>query len=513
MKLRKFIESRFLIDEPKTGKLVPFIFRTIQNKYYDELVRDYDIENKGLNGCIRDVIVKARRQGFSSLILALFAADDILSENPTETTVISYKDDATQVFRKRYRNFILSWYAIKAGNGVVAIQGNPSILESYSKQVFSKDEDGNYELAHNRAHFYCGTASAKVGGRGGVLHKLLFSEAAYYPDREQMKAREIVEGTMRQVDIGAGWVFVESTGKFGTYFEKMWEAAVSKTSRFIARFFSWRDYYSEEDYKLIASEFVDKRILKQEYPETPEEAFIAGGNNFFDIEKLKKLKTREPKEKVGDWSYYAEYAPGHRYALGCDVSEGVGRHNSTIAIWDYDAKITVGDVTVHRPETVATYANNKIAPDMFAYEIKNGGTKYGNCLAAVERNNHGFATLSKLKEIYYNIYKEPLTDRLGWHTNMSSKPKMLHEFNQAVNEELINLPEEQLIREMKSFPSQDLNTINRDEDEDETHWDRVIAVAIGWQMRSLAVASAINTITDDARVEGEFDKHALFNSF
>ena len=32
-----------MIDEPKSGQLVPFKFRPVQQKYYDELIRDYDI--------------------------------------------------------------------------------------------------------------------------------------------------------------------------------------------------------------------------------------------------------------------------------------------------------------------------------------------------------------------------------------------------------------------------------------------------------------------------------------
>jgi hypothetical protein len=54
---------------------------------------------------------------------------------------------------------------------------------------------------------------------------------------------------------------------------------------------------------------------------------------------------------------------------------------------------------------------------------------------APERNNQGHATLTKLKEIYppHLIWKEIKTDKetnqqtekLGWHTNLATKPKML----------------------------------------------------------------------------------------
>ena len=504
MRYRDFIQTKFLVDEPKTGKLVPFIFRDVQNKYYDQLVRDYDIERKGLSVPIRELDLKARRQGFSSFILALFASDDILSENATETSVISYKDDATAVFRKKYRISVLSCMAIESGYSVEDIQHNPNILESLAKQYFSKDEEGDYELRHNKAHFYCGTASAKVGGRGGVLHKLHFSELAFYPDKEAITAREIVEATLRQVDIEAGWVFGETTGKFGTYFQKMWEEAKAGKSRFKPRFFSWKELYTPEQIALIKSEFVDEQSFKREYPETEEDAFLSGSDSFFKVDKIKRLIAREGV-KLGDWIFYSDYKPGHRYALGADVSEGVGRHNSTIKIIDFDAKIQVGNISVTRPEVVATYCSNTIAPDLFAYEIMSGATKYGNCIAGVERNNHGFTTLSKLKEIYFNIYQDEM-EKLGWHTNMSSKPKMLHELNQAINEELLNDPDVATHWELISYPAPALNKTRVDEETDLGHWDRVIALAICWQMRGLAQPSMIYSIKDDDLPDKAFNR-------
>ena len=64
---RQFIEKRLSIVD-KTGNLVDFVPNAIQNKYLDL-------------GTGKDVILKARQQGFSSLILGVFTADFILREN------------------------------------------------------------------------------------------------------------------------------------------------------------------------------------------------------------------------------------------------------------------------------------------------------------------------------------------------------------------------------------------------------------------------------------------------
>lgn len=513
MQYKRFVEDYFLIDEPKSGQLVPFKFRPVQEKYYQELVRDYDIENKGLTQPVREIILKARREGFSSLTLALFAADDLMSDNPTETLVISYRDDATQVFRKRYRTFLLSYGAKKLRYSVEQIQVNPIILDQIAKQMLSLDA-GEIELKYNKAHFYCGTASARVGGRGGVVQKLLFSEAAFYPDKKELRAKEIIEGTMRQVDISSGWIFTESTANGDmNHYAKMWKEAVGQNSRFKPRFFSWREFYTPEQFEIIKSEFTDKRMIPQEYPATPEEAFLSSGDRFFDPTISVNLKTEEPIQKLDKWKYYRDFEPGHRYAGAGDVAEGVGKHNSTVIVLDFDALVDAGGRKIQKAKVVAIYANNQIKPDILAYEFKNSGNRYGNCIMAPERNNHGWATITTLKGIYFNIYQDE-KEQLGWHTNLATKPKMMVDLRTAVNQDLIDVSDEALKQEIISYNSGDLNTANVDE-EDETvgHFDRVIALAIAWQLRSLAMPTMVGKLEDEEKQQVvSFDKYAPFDN-
>lgn len=281
MKYRKFIEDWFLIDMAQTGELVPFKFNKVQVKYYDELCRDYDIENNGISTPVRENILKARREGFSSLVLALFAADDIYQPNPTETSVLSYKDDATAIFRKRYRTFILSYFIRwKLKKQIVHIKNQPGLLDEAAEKFLSVDAT-DIELKHNRAHFYCGTASARVGGRGGVLQKLLFSEIAYYPDSEKQPAKEVIEGTMRQVDVEGGWVFAESTenGR-GTYQYKMWQNSKAGLSRFKNRFYGAGEFYTPEELAKIKLEFVDMDMFRREYPMTEQDLFASSISSF-----------------------------------------------------------------------------------------------------------------------------------------------------------------------------------------------------------------------------------------
>ena len=130
---------------------------------------------------------------------------------------------------------------------------------------------------------------------------------------------------------------------------------------------------------------------------------------------------------------------------------------------------------------------------------------------APERNNHGFATLTVLKNEYYNIYKDE-HDKLGWQTTLASKPKMMHDLRSAIHEDLIDISDEALKREIVSMPSSDLNTANVDE-EDETmgHYDRIIGLAIAWQMRALAMPTQTYEMKDDEAPD-QFDKFEMFDN-
>lgn len=316
MKYRKFIEENFLIDKAMTGRLVPFVFNPVQEKYYEDLIKEYDIERKGINIPIREDILKARREGFSSFILGMFAADDIMNENPTETDVLSYKDDATSIFRKRYRTYVLSFFAKQAGITQEQIIDNINVLEEIAPHVLSIDAE-DIELAHNKAHFQCNTASARVGGRGGVRHKLLFSEIAFYPDTAKMLASEMVESTMRQVDPAAGWIFAESTENgVGTYQHRMWTEAKLGRSRFRNRFYGSAEFYTPEEILTIRSEYVDMDAFRRDYPMSEDDLFKGSAKNFTSEAELEELIDNKADKEI---CYFSEMQGQN----GVDVAETI----------------------------------------------------------------------------------------------------------------------------------------------------------------------------------------------
>lgn len=278
MKFRDFIEDNFLIDDAETGQLVPFKFRPVQARYYEALCKDYS-EAKNFKG-LREMILKARKEGFTSLILGIFAADIIYNDNPPRYLELSYKDDATKQHFRRIKTFILSYFRKKTG-----IEDEQKL----EKLVFrSINEGSEFVLAHTGASFYVGTASVRTGERGGTVQGVLFSECAHYPDTGILRASEIIEGTSNMVAVGSGMIFKETTGNGRNHYYTRWQQAKRGEILDKHRFFSWKEFYTPEQFELIKASFGDKNLIPQEYPGDDEEAFLVSGNPFFNQEVLRK---------------------------------------------------------------------------------------------------------------------------------------------------------------------------------------------------------------------------------
>jgi len=451
----------------------------------------------------RNIILKSRQLGFSTYE-AIDALDDALFVQGTDALMRSYDETSQKdLFDTK---IVFAW------------NNFPDEL----KELYELEADRANKLKFNWGDGTTSSVTVRLHGRGGTYTRLHVSEFAKICKNSAKDADEVITGDIPAIPIDGGRVDIESTAEqdSGDFYDMFWEAwnhgEPTLPVQYKAFFYNWQ-WDDAELNKIFAlpieqlpKEFREYKIkfaltdteityyyfrwlsvnknwarLRREYPTTPEEAFETAGDKFFNTEMIDKMTEREPKEVVGCWKYYADYKPNHRYALAADPSEGVGKDNATIVIIDFDAKNDDGYV---KPEVVATYVNDKIPPDLFAHEIKNGAKGYGNCLVAVERNNHGHTTLAILKDIYSNIYKEVKTDKttdvetekLGWHTNMSTKPRMLMELSTAINEQLLNVPDKELLRELRTYLREDLSKISKDEDG--KHWDRIIALAICWQM-------------------------------
>lgn len=273
----KFIQENFEVMDKDTLIPIPFKFNVVQKKYNEILSQEY-VDMEG----VREIVLKARQEGMSSYILALFATDFLL--RPYSVSIcISHRKDATDVLFKKVKSYIDSYFRVLA-------KKNKMDPEDIAKQFLKSDNRNLLENATNGAMFYIGTAGAKVGGRGGTARNILFSECAFYQDTDLITAQEIVVGTAQQVPQGRGMIFIESTAN-GTdnYYQLTWEKASRHESVYKPRFFGWQEFYTKEWVEEKRKEFPSDRMWKQEYPADPDEAFVVSGSPYFNTEFLKLL--------------------------------------------------------------------------------------------------------------------------------------------------------------------------------------------------------------------------------
>lgn len=460
------------------------------------------------NKAKRNIILKARQLGYTTFE-AIDMLDDSLFTPNFEGIILSYdQQSALDIFDNKidfaWMNFPL-------------------------KNLYKVTTDRANKLTFNFGDDSTSSISVKTSGRSGTFNRVHVSEfgkiCKVYPN----KAKEIITGTIPSVPI-YGRVDIESTaeGEYGDFYEMFWEAynrgEPTMPTEYKAHFYNWTwdeeeigridesnirafmehpDYILFEDYqkkhKLSDREITayyikwlsvnkDWSKLRQEFPTTPGEAFISSGNKLFDSDALAANEIREGKRE-GDWTIYDEYTIFGRYAMGVDVAEGVGQDSSTAVIIDFASEI---------PKVAAEFCSKKIDPTLLAHQLAIMGRRYGNCLIAVESNNHGFSTISKLRELYHNVYKgvDPSkkiefkrkrksvgTMRYGWHTTKASKPNMLYDLNDAINNQELEIPSKEIIHELRTYDQEDLDQVVFDEKQSK-HWDRVIALAICWQMKS-----------------------------
>jgi hypothetical protein len=284
---------------------------------------------------------------------------------------------------------------------------------------------------------------------------------------------------------------------------------------------TWKDKYVWTDDEAALANLHIKDPLKRKISiEGKMRDLNVGGENNFDPEMLNKPNALGSRYFICDqtpidalfsnraWNIYGTPTNQHRYATGADISLGVGDDSSAAVCIDFSHK--VGDQVI--PKVVATYADNSIAPDRFAYELKYIGELFGKHLVAPEANNVGWATLTELKRMYFHIYsrkdKSEFTDqdtqKLGFLTTSATKPEILSQLRSAIQDGLIILSDERLINEVKMYTSSDA----RSNKTATRHFDMVMALAIAWEMRHHAIPCTI----EEAGVNYkpiDYDKHAV----
>ena len=486
-----FLENYVSIVD-KYRRTILFVLNPIQRKYM-------------IRRSLRDIILKPRQLGFSTLIVGLFLWDTMFTPN-TQSVIVAHTIEASMALFQKV-DFMFS---------SVPEQIRPHIKYRSRKELFF---DGM------NSSFYVGSAEQGDFGRGRTITNLHCSEVS-----AQAWSKDFMDGLLESIPPD-GRVVMESTarGEGGMFYDYYFDAK-NRKNEYRNHYYRWfdhkeyweplpegmtrRDYVQTYDYEerdlvkrhhLMPEQIQWRRIKKarlrakfiQEYPELEDvDAFIKSGSNVFDIDWLSNRDNELPEQFPaqrwlgGDLYLYRVVEPGARYIIGVDTSEGDITSDFTAAI-----VIRVWPLPV---EQVALL-HGRWTPDIASEKVYRLARAYNHACIAVERNNHGHAMLLNLGNgivrkgvcVYPpwdNIYVGP-DRKMGWHTTPLSKPQCIDELDRALRSGEIVVNSKQFMHEARRFVTMRTGTSNKygyGVPEAVGHDDIVMAMAIALAAGSTA---------------------------
>lgn len=540
-----FCERNLMIKHKLTKQLVPFELNWAQKKFVLMILEDL---NKGVP--VRYIVLKARQMGFSTVIEALGYWWTSTHRYVT-SIIIAHEKNAVGVLYKMFRRY----YEYSHPHFQPDRKYNTKNELTFDVSDEMKQQYQKEGLTPPGLQSEIKTMVAADGkGRADNINFFHGSEVAFWDD-----SADIVSSALQAVPMAPeSFVFLESTANgIGGYFYDEWQLAKRGESQFTPLFFAWHEHYEyelpatkedvghldEEEQTLVELftereypedswwrklawrrrkklEFrTDPKKFYQEYPSTPEEAFLASGRPVFDVKILQQMEkialdasatnpyrcgeiVRNPDEFAVQKYIFREtrrvgeidptplrvwWLPedNKKYVIGVDVSEGIEIESSKGREPDYSV-VTVLDVASRK--TVARW-RGYIDPDLLGGVVFSIGMFYNKALVGVEINNHGLTTAASLKNSFYrNLYMRESsedeqfqirTSKFGWRTDKKTKPIMIDELVRAIREgDIIDL-DIVFIRECMSYVKKDDGSMAAQEGQ---HDDTVMAMAIALQM-------------------------------
>jgi hypothetical protein len=293
----KLIELVFVVVDKKK-KTIPFFLNEVQNDFISVLNKSIKDFEKGIIPEISIVILKGRQQGFTTLITAYQLACCITNRNFEGFTLADEGSNTEAIFQNKAK-FVYNQLPDKL---------KPTEKFNNRRQLLFSKLNSSWSVD---------TATKDVG-RSRTINFFHGSECAFWKDG------------ISPIQAGLGQAFTpdcikiyESTANGYNDYQKMWESGehircfygwwrtpeyrinfpgenvriefdenINTKSGWIWERLQWlRDEIHLEPeqlywyYKKFRG-YIDGDMIKQEYPCTPEEAFLVSGKPVFDTEKL-----------------------------------------------------------------------------------------------------------------------------------------------------------------------------------------------------------------------------------
>lgn len=478
--------QRFLKIIDKKGRVVSFLLNEPQKRLYDIIKREWEAGRP-----VRIIILKARQMGFSTLTAAIIfwmAA----TAHAVRCMVVAHKDEATDNLFQMYKRFYEN----------LPEQIKPSLQASNAKElVFDKPArtSGRKGLG---SRIRCATAGGKGIGRSYTLKALHLSEVAFWPG----KKAQTLTGLLQAVPDEPGTLIImESTPNGFEEFKNRWDDAVDAQREgregYIPVFFAWfemKEYRRKvpKGFELTAEEAElqrvydldlqqlawrrwaienlcggDLELFHQEYPASPEEAFISTGRCAFDkaalvirLEQVRKAvweegvfriqldaagRIREYEwvpEKGGPVRIRKKPEKGVPYVLGGDTA-GTGSDKFAAHVLD------------NRTGEQVAVVHHQFGERMFAQQVYCLGLYYNTALIGLEINYSTYPemVLEELRypRLYvrqrYDDYTKSTVKAFGFETTSLTRPILVDKLKDVARLALDTIHDADTLREMLSF--------------------------------------------------------------
>ncbi len=484
--LNQFMEQRIQIKD-LFNKIVPLIPNAVQLHHQRQKQRYIKAGKKP-----HFLLLKYRRGGFTTWEQALSYRAAVTVPNVNCATVADTQKNTNTIFRMV----------------LLMLRLDDELLYPPSE---SKSHIGIKTL---NTFFDVGTAGAKAFSRGDNIYRFHGSEVSRWPGTIEV-LEDLAAGFTEAARYGEVVLETTADGARGWFYEKFKEAMAGESS-WIPLFYPWFidtnnfiepitettneffDTISDEEKKSMEKfslttgqmlwrrekQFERKKLFQQEYPETWEQAFIVRGLTFFDLEMIDSLsqKVQNPIKKTDTLTVWEHPKSENEYTAGADCSEGT-----------VTGDLSVCGILNKKTGKQAAVLRGRWRPEVFARKCVELCKKYNGAIFACEVNNHGHSVMNTVvntllyKHLYFrlqNLGKDKWGKKIqekkpGWLTNASTRPILLDELNESLEEEFMQVNDTTFLAECKTFVD-DGGKYQADKGQ---HDDTIIAWGVAWQAR------------------------------
>lgn len=464
-----------LVVQKKEGVLAPAVWGYGQRRLFEAIQKQRE---KG--DPVRLIYLKPRQAWISTGAAMKLFKETVFQPGQSCLVVAHDLGSATKIFDyyKRFQIYYKPFRSILQLPKLVT----PKNLENPNQSKLAWANGSYIEIE---------TANNLTGGRSFTARRIHLSEYAFYRD-----AATLMTGLMQSLpDDPESMLIIESTANgMGGAFYNAWNRAMEGKNDFTPVFLAWweheeyqraldtsperfQDSLTNDEREMIGQFNLsferimwrrwaiankcedDENRFRQEYPSTPEEAFLSSGRPRFRPVYVRRhravtpaiigallVQRIGPREETfvevrerGELSVWDRPQKDHGYVIGADTAEGIDVNEGG----DPDPDYSVADVFETQMGLQVAQLRERLTPAEFGRYIFELGRWYNWAYLVVEVNSIGQSTMDTLLSMGYptdRIYRREIYDeagrmrtkKLGFKTTLLTRDQWITSYEAAL---------------------------------------------------------------------------------